>query len=761
MSYFRPGRWWLSCFVLFLLSGRAGPSLAQGWIEPRHRLVVDPVVERLRSDVTVTVDGARRVARFEVEEVFRNRTGAMLEGDYLYPIPAGAVFTNFSLYMGETELRGEVLPAERARAIYEEIVRRKKDPALIELVGHGVLRARVFPIDPGDTRRIVLRYTQVLGRDGDLLRLRYPRIVGIIPGTEMVESSPRRWQSGERFPFSLTVKISDAERFATPYSPTHTIEVRETGANEIEVAHSGTGTAPRDFELLMPLRESLIGASVLTHAAIDEAGYYMLLISPPTSSDEIEIARDLTLVLDTSGSMGGDKMEQAKAALHQLLSGLRADDRFRIITFSSTVSRFRRQYVQADRENVRDARQYLDAVLAEGSTNIEAALREALEPQTSADRLSLVVFLTDGKPTMGETAPEKIAALAATLLDQERVFGFGVGHDVNTYLLDRLSESGRGMVNYVRPGEDVEVAVASLTSKISHPALSDLQIVSAPVEFEDSYPGAIPDLFYGEELVLFGRYRGSGRGELVLEGRRGGQRERFTYGVEFADSQPENRFIRRLWAARKAGALTAQIRLFGADPELVEEIRQLGLRYGILTEYTSYLVEEPGMRVGAMPRAELADRAQAMSEPASAQVGATAFERAERSSKLRQATSMDEAEQALVSTGEVGREALAGVGGHEADGATRHVDDRLFVLRGGEWRDIRLDSDARTIDVAPYSDAYFELLRQVPELGACFALGERVIIAGDGVALRLTPEGLTKWEPDDLTAVLRAFRTSR
>jgi Ca-activated chloride channel family protein len=547
--------------------------------------------------------------------------------------------------------------------------------------------------------------------------------------------------------------------FATPYSPTHTIEVREGNDNQLEISHAGLGEESRDFQLFLPLREALLGASIVTHSLGDEPGYYMLLISPPTAPDEVAIPRDLTMVLDISGSMEGDKMEQARAALRQLVAGLRPEDRFRIITFNSVVRSFRPDFVSADRANVDEARDYLAAVRPEGSTNVQVALEEALRPESDEGRLSLVVFLTDGKPTVGETAPEKIAVLAQGLLDRERVFAFGVGHDVNTYLLDCLSDGGRGTTSYVRPGEDVEMAVASLSSKISYPALSDLKIIDSPVQLEDFYPSSLPDLFYGEELVLFGRYRGDGTGDLVLEGSRGGEVQRFEYQVEFARREYGNSFIPRLWAARKAGALTAQVRLHGASTELIDEIRELGLRYGILTEYTSYLVEEPNVLPTAVPLREAVDRAQAMSAPAEAQVGAMSFNRADRSSRLRQATTMGEAEAAMAS-GEV---KAASRGGTEADseGAVRHVDGRLFVARSGEWRDIRLEENVNVVALAPFSDAYFEILRRVPELRAFFALGERVIIAGDGVALRLTPEGLTKWEPEKLSSVLRGFGAGR
>jgi Ca-activated chloride channel family protein len=736
--------------LLSLLVGR--PALGQGWIEPVERWPADFQVERVRSDVRITIDGLRRVAHVEVEEVFRNRAPTMMEGDYLYPIPPEAVFTNFSLFMGEQELRGEVLRAEEARRIYEEIVRRKKDPALIELVGHGLLRARVFPVDPGDSRKVILRYTQILGKDGDLLRLRYPRIVAVRPGEQHVESATGDQRSRAQHPFTLSVRVTGADRFATPYSPTHTIEVRERGDDDLMITHSGDAAA-RDFELFLPLRESLVGASLLGHAPGGEPGYFMLLIAPPASGDELRIARDLTLVLDVSGSMSGGKIEQARDALDQILAGLRPADRFRLITFSSYVRAFRDGFAPADRATLEAAREWLAGVNAEGSTNVMDALREALEPAAERGRLSLVVFLTDGKPTVGETAPERIAEAAERLRDGERVFAFGVGYDVNTYLLDRLAVGGRGSVSYVQPGASVEEAVSALTRKISFPALADLRIVRSPVELEDYYPNPLPDLFYGEELVLFGRYRGAGGGELVIEGTRAGEAQRFTYQVELPERERDNEFIPRLWAARKAGALTAHIRLHGADPEVIEEIRQLGLRYGILTEYTSYLVEEPQLTQGSTG-VPIRPQTAAPAE----QTGGDAFDRAERSSRMREVAGVAEAEAITLS---VAAKATARAAGDEsladAAAAVRHVSRRLFVLRDGCWTDVGFNASLKVVKLAPYGAAYFELVRRLPALAPYLALGERVILAGDGVALELAPDGAQALSAREMQALLAGF----
>ena len=368
--------------------------------------------------------------------------------------------------------------------------------------------------------------------------------------------------------------------------------------------------------------------------------------------------------------------------------------------------------------------------------------------------------------------------LASALLDDERLFAFGVGHDVNTYLLDSLAEGGRGTVSYVGPGENVEESVSSLTRKISRPALTDLRIVEAPVMLEDGYPQQLPDLFYGEDLVLFGRYRGDGAGALVIEGNRGGRTESFRFDVEFLGNEPGNTFIPKLWAARKAGVLTTQVRLHGASRELVEEIRQLGLRYGILTEYTSYLVEEPGMSLDDATMQQIMERAREMEVDADSQVGALAFQRAQRDAAAKRVGSLQEAERQNAGVlraparaalpmsrpapgdgrtdGPLGGRNELAAGSVDTEGSTLHVIDRLFVMRSGVWTDLRFGNE-RVVKVAPFSAAYFTLIERLPQLKPFFALGSRVIIAADGLAIELDDAGATEWTGRQLDAVLRAF----
>ena len=706
------------------------PVHAQGWIEierPAPGLPTGDVV-RTSSQVRISVDG--RVARVEVEELFRNAGGALAEGSYLYPMPGEAVFTNFSLWMGDQEVRGETMNAEQARSIYEEIVRRRKDPALLTFAGHGLVRAQVFPFQPGETRKVVLRFTQLLPRAGDALRLRY--------------SLGNRGPGGGN---STVISAAGAADYGTPYSPTHTIETKRSGDRlEIRLPENAAG----EVELFLPLRRKLVGASLVTHAQNGEDGYFMLLLAPAEAQAGETVPRDLTLVVDVSGSMSGTKLEQAKAALQQAVGTLGVSDRFRVIAFSSAVRHFREGFVPATRENLAAAREFIDGLGADGGTNIAGALEAALDRPGDEERLAIIVFLTDGLPSVGEQAPDRIAEQAGARIGRTRIFPVGVGHDVNTYLLDRLASRGRGSVEYVPPGASVETAMGGLLAKLRFPALVDLRIGDSPVSFSQVYPTQLPDLFYGEELVVFGRYRGNGNGSVAITGRRNGHQERLTVPASFPSNAPENEFIPRLWASRQIGELTRQIRLEGASPTLVSQVRDLGLRYGILTEYTSYLVQEPGLAAG--PGIPVPLRDAQLNQAPSAQTGARAFERSRASAKLAEVNTLAAADAAAA------LDSNSLMPASESPASSRRVGGRLFVQRGRVWTDVGHADRISITEIAAYSRAYFDLVRQLPEVAQYLAVGGEVLIAGRRESIRVAPSGIEAWKPGQLEQLVRNFR---
>lgn len=697
---------------------------AQGWIDiERSPVRAGGPVTRVSSSVKISLED--RVAHIEVEERFRNTGGSVAEGSYLYPLPGEAVFQNFSLWNGGREMRGEVMTADQARGIYEEIVRRRKDPALLTLAGHGLVRAQVFPIEPGETRRVVLRYTQLLERAGDALRLRYAM------GDRGATADPA----------SVLVSLPGTPAFGTPYSPTHPLTTRRNGDHTDVTVDA---TAGGDVELFLPLRQGLVGTTVVAHAPGGEDGYYMLLLSPPPASSATALPRDLTLVVDVSGSMSGAKLEQARAALLQALGTLAPTDRFRLIAFSSAVRPFRAEPVAATRENIAAARAFVGALNADGGTNIEGALDAALAAPPAEGHLGIVVFMTDGLPSVGEQAPDRLADRTAARLGNLRVFTVGIGHDINTYLLDRLAVEGRGNATYIAPDGSVEVAMSSLLTKLRFPALVDLRVVTAPVRLGDASPGRLPDLFYGEELVVLGRYHGAGSGALVIEGERNGRRERFTANVRFPESSARNDFIPRLWASRRVGDLTRQIRLEGANAGLIEQVRELGLRYGILTDYTSYLVQEPGALADGNRRLR-DDRAMPAAAPA-AQNGRAAFAAASRSAQMSAATNVASAEKSASAD-------------YEAAGPdVRRGGGRVFVRRNDVWTDMAHRDSLHVTTVTPFSPAYFALVRALPEIAQCLAVGDRVIVAGRRVSIAVGPGGTSEWRGSELAALVSSYR---
>ena len=701
----------------------------QGWIEP-----VRPVpgwgVEKLRSAVSVAVKD--RVAEVTVEEWFQNRGPMLGEGVYHYPLPGEAAFSSFSLWQGDAELRGETMDATQARSIYEEIVRRKRDPALIELAGHGLIRARIFPINPGETRKITLRYTQILDREGDAWRFRY--VAGSGPGA-----------AGATRSFRLSA--DSGNRFGDPYSPTHQIRTSRSG-NRLEVTMADSATTG-DLDLFLPLRQGLVGVSLVTHQVPGEDGYFMLLLAPGAAHPATALRRDLVVVIDVSGSMSGEKLAQAKSAVGQLLGSLHEGDRFRLVAFESGVRRFDAGWTVATAAGRQRASEWVNALETGGGTNIAGALDEASSQPPAEGSLGVIIFLTDGLPTVGEQDPEKIAARAEEHRGAFRVFSFGIGYDVNTYLLDRLTERARGVTEYVAPGGDIERAVGTLAGKIASPVLTDVTLNGDGVELYDVQPQALPDLFAGDELVAFGRYhaRNTTGWSLAVRGRRGSQDEQFRSGL--VGEASTNAYIPRLWASRKAGALSREIRLHGSTPETLAALKDLALRYGILTEYTSYLVQEPNVAMLRDDRPMSLSAVTVTAAPApAAQNGAGAVRQSQAEASLA-AKSVDREEQDELSARLRMRSGI---------NPTRRIGGRLYILRDSVWTDLAARETQRTVTVAPFSDAYFALLRSLPELVPAVSLTPGVLVAGRQVNVKIAAGGVESWKPGELDRMVADFR---
>ena len=727
-------------FILFL-----APALlpAQGWVIP-HPCIMRPcpadgrcfpcgpgVPTVVRKSSDVRADLVNGVLRYEVTETFVNRGSGIGEADYLFPLPKGAAFQDLKLSINGEMVSGETMNAAQARQIYEQIVRQRRDPALVEWMGYGLLRTRIFPIAPGEEKKVVVRFQSVAEREGDALRMDYFR--GSRPGPELRRDEPEGRTS-------FTLRYPTDAVYGNAYSPTHSLTTTRSGSLR-EVTVNGDS---REITLLVPVRRSKEPAiSVLTYAPARENGFALITLSPPAIAPRVT-DRDVTLVLDVSGSMSGVKIRQARAAGLQLLATLRPSDRFRLIDFSTDVRTFRDELVYATPENVRSASRYLESLDASGSTNISGALEEALRPPVTAGRLGLVLFVTDGEPTVGERDPETIAARVADLRGTRRIFSFGVGADLNVALVERLALEGRGTAHFVRPDESVERAVSIVASRLTSPVVTDMRVYADGVRLLKTHPSQPSDIFAGQDFVMVGRYDDSGPTRLRFEGRTASGPIQWTSRVVFPASSRENSFIARLWATQRIGYLSAEKRRHGGSSEVDDEIRQLGEQYGIPTEFSSYLVVEPGMD----PRRRIGDATMQLNQTVVTGVAGAApapsgnaksFEAARASAAQRSATSLSAADEAA--------------GLSRRDGAVRRSGNRLFVLRDSVWTDTGLKDTMRRVKVRPYSAAYFRVLELMPELREPLAMGDRVIVAGRSIAIEIAPTGvesLTGSELDDL-----------
>lgn len=735
-------------YSFVIIMSITGALLAQGQIIlphppeewPPRPLASKPVyLKQVRSEVTIR----ERVANVKLEQIFYNPSSFRLEGEYLFPVPSGAQIYDFYLYMNGKKMAGEILDSEEASRIYRDIVRRMKDPALLEYTGGSLFRAKIFPIESRKERKIELSYTQVVSSEA---------------GTHRFTLPIRQSGQGSIETYHLSLTLESDKPLGDIYSPSHDIEVNRQGEQQAEISFEATqleGT--RDFILYYSLSQQAVDATLLAfRPRTDRDGYFMLLASPGIQATrQTEVAKDVIFVIDVSGSMAGEKIEQARDALRYCVNTLRPDDRFEIITFSSGLESFQSRLQPVSEEHVKNARYFINNLRAAGGTNIDRALQQAFALKSQPDdRPTSLVFLTDGLPTEGETDIGRILRhVRESGKNFIRVFSFGVGYDVNTFLLDKLSQESRGSVNYVKPGENIERQVSALFAKISSPVLTDTQIDFGDLEVYDVYPQEVPDIFKGQRTMLFGRYRAAGENEFTLSGRQGESRRQFRYTISLPERELENDFIAQLWANRKVDHLLTQIRFHGESDELVESVRELGKEYGIVTPYTSYLVREEEKELTEIHR--------------DLQSGAAAIDlmRMENLRKARESRAHIDEENvgssvffealgavAAPSESSVGKSAVMASRLRKKMATTdkdmnmlltvKRVAGKTLYLRNGIWIEHELKTEAKAdLTLSFLSDAYFDFAKLHPELNRILALGNQILFEWNGKIIKVVQDG--------------------
>lgn len=642
----------------------------------------------------VNVKIADGIASTSIDQVFKNETDQDLEGTYIFPLPEDSAISDFSMTINGKNISGEILEKDKARQIYEDIVRRMKDPGLLEYSGRNMFKARVYPVPKHGETRMQLVYHQTVKYDAGMYEYVYPL------NTEKFSPKPLE-------EVTVSVDLKSNAPLKTLYSPTHDID-KKIEKYSARCSFEAKDTKPdKDFILYYTVSEKDIGLNLICSKKHGENGYFAMLLSPG-QIDGRRIDKNIVFVLDTSGSMAGQKLDQAKEALSFCIKNLGKGDRFNVLSFATGITTFKDTLVESSPENIPQALDFIKEFNARGGTNINDALLSAASMFKNADRPCMIVFLTDGQPTIGETDLKTILKnISEANRGKSRIFVFGVGDDVNTHLLDKLAQDNKGVSDYVTQGENIEVKLSSFYGKISDPVLSNISINCSGIKLKDIYPMTLPDLFKGCQLILFGRYSGSGASEIILKGDVNGIEKQFVFEGTFPEENSKGGFVPRLWATRKIGYLISEIRLKGENKELTDEVIALSKEFGIMTPYTSFLVTENKKDAGRweIPAGEV-----------------------NRGKEFGYAMKSLSGKDAVASAVEIKTLKENAFDQKENIGYIKHAGDKTFYLNDNVWIDAKFTEGMKVIQLKYMDSKYLQLLKEKYALGKYFALSKNIIV---------------------------------
>lgn len=689
-------------------------------------------------NIDVKING--QVATTHLEQVFRNDTQFTLEGTYFFPIPETASVTEFAIWENGKKLVGEVRTREEARRIYDEIVRRQRDPGLLEYAGKDLFQASIFPIPPNSDKKLELTYTQVLKAESGTVGYRYPLGTGRNVWQRALDEQIRNGQrpsAGQTFgTVSGKIEIVGKQALRNIYSPSHNVDVKRKGETTASVSFETKG-GNDDFQLFYGLSPDDFGLSLMTYREPGKDGYFLLMMSPKENISERDlVSKDIVFVLDTSGSMAEEgKIDKARNALLFGIRTLRDGDRYNVVNFAGEEHMMESELIKADADGRRRGEEFVKKLMPTGGTNINDSLIASLKLFDSSARPKMVVFMTDGLPTVGEQDALKIASnVAKSKKADVRIFPFGFGYDVNTTLLDRLGAENAGVSDYVQPKEDLEVKVSNFFQRVSAPVLSDLELDFGGVKTDLMYPRRLTDIFRGSQVAILGRYKNETDLKnitLKLTGKASGESRTIEFkGLDFPARSSDNDFLPRLWASRRVGGLLEQLRANGESKELKDELVELGTKFGIVTPYTSYLATD-GSFVAA-PQDDARMRVQQ-----------------ERAAKSVREDRGAGAVQMSVQQNTMQSNIRVNVDGQEQDGeqilirntnSNQFIANKNFFNRSNVWVDTDFAAEKKLPETTVKfgSDEYFALVANERGLAQYLALGTQVVVVWNGRVYRVT-----------------------
>lgn len=667
----------------------------------------NPLLNVKYHHVDVEIDDPAAITK--VDQVFVNPYRVELEADYIFPIPENASISSFTAWLGGKKMEAELLDAGQARKIYEEIVRKRKDPALLEYADRGMYRMRIYPIPANSEVRIQIEYRQTLESDYGNVEYIYPLNTEKYSGANLEDCQ-------------IDINLKSFEKIGAVYCPSHVTNNERINDNEFRIKYHDENIKPdKDLVLYFTRQKRDFGFHLLSYKGpADNSGYFLGILSPPLDDDMVDIPKNMIFILDSSGSMKGEKFDQAMGALEFVLRDLNAGDKFNMIDYDDDIRPYQNSLIDATQANIHEAIAFAhERYEAGGGTNIYDVLETACRMIPRNEDPTYILFLTDGLPTVGNRDIKTIVDNTNSLnAGRARLFVFGVGYDVNAHLLDRLAEENQGAPEYVLPEEDIEVKVSRLAQKISRPALTDITLEFASAKTDYSYPNPLPDLFYGSEVILTGRFDNAGGTQAVMKGKIAGQNRAYEFPVEFKNGASKDEFIALLWANRRIGFLTQQIRLHGDNNELIDEIIALSKKFGIVTDYTSFLVtgdehytaDDIIFRGG---RTYLREQLKNNAATYNAETGNVAVGQSKNFAGMQNA-------------GQAYENYSVDMDKSQVKSQFSQVGAQNFVNVKGNWVQGDLEEDKFDMEIKNFSSAYFQILENNPSLGRYLGQGDQV-----------------------------------
>jgi len=616
----RPGRWlWLGtfglaavCFVMLV----ARPAQAQEAPGPRLKTESpyffvksdDPEVDRLPlkgTEVDVKISGV--IADVTVTQTYRNEGRRPIEARYVFPGSTKAAVSGLNVRLADRLITAQIREKAQARIEYDNAKKEGKTAALLEQQLPNVFQMNVANILPGDDVKVELRYTELLVPQGGNYQFVFPTVVGPRYNSPQSENAQARWVAQPTLrtdvapgtAFKLKVALDTPLGIKEVRSLTHEIDVNRRDGDEhadITLTRNAEPADNRDFVLDYRLAGERIESGLMLYKGQGEnaENFFLAMVEPPKSVAASAITpRDYIFVVDISGSMHGFPLDTAKVALERLIGGLRPSDTFNVLLFSGSNRMLSPHSVPATRANIDQALATIRNYSGSGSTELIPALRRAYAEPKAEEVSRTIVVMTDGYVTVEREAFE----LVRKNLSKANVFAFGIGTSVNRHLMEGIARAGMGEPFIITDPIQAPEQAARFRRMIESPVLTSVKARFEGLDVYDVEPAALPDVLGERPVIVFGKWRGEAKGRVVIEGRSATGPYRQELKVDPRTRQ-DAAALRSLWARHRIASLSDQEALEGGD-NFRQRITDLGLRYSLLTQYTSFIAVDKVVRNAA------------------------------------------------------------------------------------------------------------------------------------------------------------------